>query len=238
VDKSTKQNGSRPVIDASVWPALLGGAAAEMPELLHEIEALSALRRIDVGASVLSRQLAATELVAVVDGVVGLGLQTSEGFQLERSVRAPQWLDLSSAWLGAGYAQDARVVERATVLYLPVAPLNALLQREPALQLGLTQALARQVHRLTAATQELMHKGAEKRLAAWLLQHHRQSAVNGSALVHLSERKRDIAAQLAIAPETLSRRMRELKRKGLIEVQGYRVQLLDLPALQREAAAH
>ena len=55
--------------------------------------------------------------------------------------------------------------------------------------------------------------------------------------MQLSERKRDIAAQLAIAPETLSRMMRELKRKGLIEVHGYRIQLLDLPALQREAAA-
>lgn len=238
VDTSTKHNGPRSVpIEASVWPALLGGAAAQLPELLQEIEALGARRRLDAGVSVLSRQLAATELVAVVDGVVGLGLLTSEGFQLERSVRAPQWLDLSSAWLGGSYAQDARALERATVLYLPVAPLRALMLREPALQQGLMQALAQQVHRLTAATQELMHKGAEKRLAAWLLQHQRQHAVNGHALVQLNERKRDIAAQLAIAPETLSRMMRELKRKGLIEVQGYRVQLLDLPALQREAAA-
>ena len=142
-----------------------------MPELLHEIEALAARRRVEPGAVVLSRQLAATELVAVVEGVVGLGLQTAEGFQLERSVRAPQWLDVSSAWLGASYAQDARALELSTVLFLPVAKLRQPLQREPALQQGLMHALAQQVHRLTAATQELMHKGAEKRLAAWLLQH-------------------------------------------------------------------
>ena len=42
----------------------------------------------------------------------------------------------------------------------------------------------------------------------------------------LGERKRDIAAQLAIAPETLSRLMRQLKIKGLIDVQGYTVRLL------------
>jgi len=240
VETTTKLNGSRPLQlpagDPGFWPALLGGAAA-LPALVQELDQLGAWRKLDPGAEVLSRQLAATELVAVVDGVVGLGLQVNGEFQLERSVRAPEWLDLSSAWLGGNYAQDARVLEKATVLFLPVAPLRPLLAREPALQQALMQALAQQVHRLTAATQELMHKGAEKRLAAWLLQHKRQGAVNGSALVQLSERKRDIAAQLAIAPETLSRMMRELKRKGLIEVQGYRVQLLDLPALQREAAA-
>lgn len=227
----------RPCIaDTHLGPLLLSGTAS-VPEALQEFEGLGAKRRLEVGESVLSRQLAATELVAVVEGVVGLGLQTGDSFQLERSVRAPQWLDLSSAWLGGNYAQDAKVLERATVLYFPIAPLRPLLHREPVLQQSLMQALAQQVHRLTAATQELMHKGAEKRLAAWLLQHHKQSAANGSMQVQLNERKRDIAAQLAIAPETLSRMMRELKRKGLIEVQGYRVQLLDLPALQREAAA-
>lgn len=240
MDSQIKVNGShhpRPgPSDAKVGPLLLGEAGTAS-EALQEFESLGARRRLDVGETVLSRELAATELVAVIEGVVGLGMQAGEAFQLERSVRAPQWLDLSSAWLGANYAQDARVLERATVLYFPIATLRPLLHREPVLQHSLMRALAQQVHRLTAATQELMHKGAEKRLAAWLLQHHKQSAANGSTLLQLNERKRDIAAQLAIAPETLSRMMRELKRKGLIEVQGYRVQLLDLPALQREAAA-
>ena len=53
--------------------------------------------------------------------------------------------------------------------------------------------------------------------------------------VVLSERKRDIAAQLGITPETLSRLLRSLTRKGLIEVVGYNVHVLDLPALRRLA---
>ncbi|MDM4766710.1 Crp/Fnr family transcriptional regulator [Pelomonas sp. SE-A7] len=235
MDSLASHNGSSQPRNSgtSPWFALLGSTAAQ-PPLLHQLDLLVARRQLEAGSNVLDRRLAATELVAVVEGGVGLGLLSTEGFQLERSVRAPQWLDLSSAWLGGSYVQDARALERSTVIYIPVAALRPLIQREPTLQLALMQALAQQVHRLTAATQELMHKGAEKRLAAWLLQH-RPAGSNGSALLQLTERKRDIAAQLAIAPETLSRMMRELKRKGLIEVQGYRVRLLDVAGLEREA---
>jgi len=76
-----------------------------------------------------------------------------------------------------------------------------------------------------------MHKDANSRLAAWL-----QRRLDGSQmLLHLDERKRDIAAQLGMSPETLSRQMRQLSRNGLIEVHGYQVRVLDGPGLQRLA---
>ena len=60
---------------------------------------------------------------------------------------------------------------------------------------------------------------------------------DGSITVALSERKRDIASQLAITPETLSRLLRQLSRKGLIYVMGYTVKVLDVAALRRLAEA-
>ena len=57
------------------------------------------------------------------------------------------------------------------------------------------------------------------------------------AVVTLHERKRDIAAQLGITPETLSRLLRQLSRKGLIEVRGYTVSVQDLGALRTLASA-
>ena len=55
-------------------------------------------------------------------------------------------------------------------------------------------------------------------------------------MVHLGERKRDIAAQLAITPETLSRLMASLSRQGVISVDGYIVSVHDRAALERIAA--
>nr|WP_276595162.1 helix-turn-helix domain-containing protein [Roseateles albus] len=76
-----------------------------------------------------------------------------------------------------------------------------------------------------------MSKDAQKRLVTWLLQ---RSPVQG-ADVALKERKRELAAQLAITPETLSRLLRQLMTAGLIEVKGYSIKLLNLAALQNLA---
>jgi CRP-like cAMP-binding protein len=54
-------------------------------------------------------------------------------------------------------------------------------------------------------------------------------------VVQLPMRKRDIASQLAITPETLSRLMRSFSSQGVIQVAGYTVHVIDLPALARLA---
>jgi CRP-like cAMP-binding protein len=213
------------------WQSLLGDLGAAELAGLRE---LALLRRLPAGAPVFGRGDLAAGLFAVLEGAVGLGQAMADagGFQLERTVRGPAWLDLASAWLPEGHALDARALGPACVAELPLPALRRLMQRHPLLAERLVRALAQQVRELGAVTHDLMHKDAEKRLAAWLLQQAR-----GLTELRLGERKRDIAAQLAITPETLSRMMRQLKLKGLIAVAGYAVQLLDpagLQALARE----
>ena len=84
-----------------------------------------------------------------------------------------------------------------------------------------------------------MHKDAPARLAAWL--HERcqpDPASPERALVQLPMRKRDIASQLAITPETLSRLMRSFSSQGVLLVAGYTVHVLDPAALQAIAGSH
>ena len=104
----------------------------------------------------------------------------------------------------------------------------------PALAPGFLAVLAEQVQRLALQTHELMHKDANSRLAAWLHRHLPTGAAPQTVL-QLKERKRDIAAQLGMSPETLSRQMRQLTRLGLIEVRGYEVRVLDGAGLERLA---
>lgn len=220
----------------SDWQALLSGTTLSPAELLA-LNAIARLRELPAGATVFARAQPASELLAVLSGSVGLGLaRVGQAAHLERSIRGPAWLDLGSAWLGEGHAQDAWSLSPVRILALPLPALRELMAVQPAMSERLLAGLARTVRSLVLMAHDLMHKDAEKRLAAWLLQGASSGCGEGPALLQLGQRKRDIAAQLAITPETLSRMMRQLKLKGLIEVQGYTVRLLDAGALRALAA--
>jgi CRP-like cAMP-binding protein len=235
------RTGSLLVDNTTVWATLLGGLSATPLPLdeLAALAALSQLRLVSQGQQVFDRLGVASTLVALRDGEVALGLRTADGtFRTERIVRGPAWLDLSSAWTGDTHVMDAQALGPATVVELPRAALAARLAVHPGLAQRVIEGLAREVQALATNTHELMHKDAPARLAQWL--HQRCEPVDGSgtqAVVRLHERKRDVASQLAITPETLSRLMRNFTRQGVIEVSGYLVRVLDTAALSRLAQA-
>ena len=224
--------------DAVFWGRVLGGAAL-VPDELAMLAQLASLRQVAAGQCLLCRSAAASTLVALHSGEVALGWRTAAGvFRTERIVRGPAWLDLGSAWLRGLHAMDAQAMGPASVVELPCDALAARLAALPSLAQRLIHGLAREVHALAANTHALMQQDAPGRLAQWL--HARCLPLPGSsgqAMVRLSDRKRDLAAQLAITPETLSRLLRSFSRQGLVEVAGYNVRVLDPAGLARVAAA-
>lgn len=224
--------------DSAFWGALLGSPAPG-PAECAALEALAQYRMVNQGQVVFSRMDLARNVVAVRDGEVALGFRTADGiFRTERLVRGPAWLDLASGWLGETHAMDAQAWTLATVVALPSETLQAQFERIPALSRRLIKGLAREVQALAVNTHELMHKDAPARLAQWLVQRCEPGDGEGAqAVVRLHERKRDVASQLAITPETLSRLMRSFTRQGVIEVAGYTLRVLDVAALKALAQA-
>jgi CRP-like cAMP-binding protein len=234
---------TRATASRRTWAALLDAPALGTAEA-QALDAIAQVRSVAAGQLIYTRRDPAQSLVALIEGDAALGLrQLADGqFRIERMLHAPGWLDLASAWLSGTHALDAQAVSDVTLLELPRSALGPLVEDDPHLGSLLIQALAREVRILTLNTHELMHKDAPARLAAWL---HQRCApvpeVPGQGQVLLRERKRDIASQLAITPETLSRLMRSFMTQGVIDVAGYNVRVLDLGALRKlaqdEAAA-
>lgn len=221
-----------PTVD---WPGVLGLAAPEAA-LAEALRHAAAVRDVPAGAPLLSRQQPAVSLVLVASGQVALGRSMPQGtFRPSRSVSGPAWLDATSAWLHRCYLNDAVAVTAARVAELPRAALEALMPRHAALAPALLRAQAGTVGGLAELVHDLAHKDAEGRFAAWLLR--RLPAPGEEPVIALHERKRDIAAQLAITPETMSRLCAQLVRKGVIEMRGYRLRLLDVPRLASLAGA-
>jgi CRP-like cAMP-binding protein len=224
--------------DGEYWRALLGSAALA-PAEVDALAAIALMRQVAQGEAVFTRAECATSLVALADGVVTLGYRTADGtLRTERIVRGPAWLDLGSAWLDEHHAMDARASTPSVIVELPCEALQAVLMRLPNLAKCFIHGLAVEVQALAVNTHELMHKDAPGRLAQWLTQRSEPSpGTDGQRIVRLSERKRDVASQLAITPETLSRLMRSFTRQGVIEVAGYTVRVLDPQALAKLAQA-
>lgn len=221
----------------SLWQRLFDASPLLTPADGQALDALVTQRVLASGDWVFTHRSPARALVLLLDGTVSLGHSDGAAMAPERLVRGPAWLDAASAWLaGATHALDARATGAVRVADLPRAGLQALLAQRPGLAPGLLAVLAEQVQRLSLQTHELMHKDANSRLAAWL-HRHLPAAPDTQGLLQLSERKRDIAAQLGMSPETLSRQMRQLSRRGLIEVRGYQVRVLDSVGLQQLAVA-
>jgi CRP-like cAMP-binding protein len=237
---ANRSSGGREV--AATDPAVARALAALLGTSLADgsgraVEAFARVRPLDAGRSVFARNERARSLVLLAQGDVALGLERAEqGFEVERIAHGPAWLDLASAWLGAPHAIDARAHSACVVVELPLDPLRERLEQQPALSLRLIHGLAQELQARASQTSGLMHLSAPARLAHWLRSHARNSAAQpGRSVVELSERKRDLAAQLAIAPETLSRLLRRLVSDGVIDVSGYTVHVRNRAALDELA---
>lgn len=223
-----------PLHDARMWNALLGGPALASGEVAA-LASVARARTVAAGEVVFTHDETANALVFVREGDVALGYRNADGeFRIERPVRGPGWLDQSAAWLDGKHVIDARTTTQAVVVELPRNLLEPVLRAHPDLSTRLIASLAGEVRSLAVNTHGLMHKDAPARFAQWLVDHIDSQGASG--VIRLAERKRDIASQLAVTPETLSRLMRSLTRKGMISVTGYTVVVHDRAGLERIAA--
>ncbi len=131
-----------------------------------------------------------------------------------------------SAHIGAVVAQ-----EPSEVVAVPVASVTCALEESPAFSLAMARALARSSVRQTEAIRELMFP-VPVRLARLLC---RRAGEAGSPEVDLDMSRAALAELLATVPETLSRALATLRRKGLVEVEGRIARIVDLPALRAYA---
>ena len=204
-------------------------------DLLQEVP--HKLRHYASGGVVFRRGTKPSGIMFLSTGKVSLGvLDGSELTHHLGDLQGPIWLDASEVVLQQNHVVDAVAQSGATVLVLSGAAFKTLAAKNPDVLSTVLRDVAR-AHRLQSelAVSRLV-KDADARCAEWLLRQAGPHTRSGDA-VTLAQRKRLIAAQLGIAPETFSRVLRHLRDRHLISGTGRNLRLLD-PVGLRQLAGH
>jgi CRP-like cAMP-binding protein len=194
-------------------------------------------QHLPAGTVLFRRSEFPSNALRLLEGTVNLGWLDGPVMQQLGQVQGPCWLDVSALVLGSSHTLDARAQSDIKVCHWPLTWAREQWRTlsDTATQWLTDMAqLQRQQAQLAGSRLAL---GADARLAQWLLQH--AEPVQGEApekastwRVVFNDKKRMVAAQLGISPETFSRMLRHFREQCLISGSGRDLFLVNLTGLQ------
>jgi CRP-like cAMP-binding protein len=126
------------------------------------------------------------------------------------------------------YPANGVALENSKVILVQRTGFRDLICRKPELSLHMLASMSLHLKHLVQTLQDYKGRQIEGRLADWLLKH----APPGAESFELPVTKKNLAGQLGVTSETLSRTFARFRDEGLIRVEGPRVHLLNLAGLR------
>ncbi|TAM10763.1 MAG: Crp/Fnr family transcriptional regulator [Nevskiaceae bacterium] len=178
----------------------------------------------------------ASEFYVVCEGSIKLFRDSAQGLEkIMRLARAGQGFAESVLFSDPPhYPVHAEAIGHTRVIAVERSPYLALLEASGDTCRAVMQQMVKRIYAHWDEIEMLTLHSSSARVARYLLGLHDRGPHDQSVL-KLPVAKVLIAAELGLAPETLSRAFRRLTDGGLIEVAGATVTIRDFPALQRRA---
>jgi CRP-like cAMP-binding protein len=184
-------------------------------------------RTAAAGTVLLKRGGTPASVMYVESGRVALGVLQDNALEHQLGeIQGPFWLEATAAVLSLPSAVDAIAETDVVLRRIPLSRFRQSLAAMPVAARTVMQDVATAHRRQTELAVSRLAKDAEARCAEWLLRHAKPGE-KGALAVPLEQRKRLIAAQLGIAPETLSRVLRHLRERSLISGTGRVLNVID-----------
>jgi CRP-like cAMP-binding protein len=191
------------------------------------------VEELPCGSVLLRRGQVANKALHLLSGRVAFGV-IEQGVLAHQLgvIEGPLWLEAAAAMLGLPHAVDALAESPVRLQSMTAGQLKKQLQNLPEPLQTLMFDLAKAQRQQIEVAVSRLAKDADARFAEWLLRHAEPADAQGKLAVILHDRKRLIAAQLGIAPETFSRVLKHLRDRKLISGGGRILNLLDPTGLQ------
>jgi len=200
-------------------------------DVLKIIDRILVRREFNRGGHIFSEGSESTGFYIVINGRVKVYKLSADGKeQILHIVKQNELLGAVSAFAGGPYPAHADAMEKTEALYFPRDEFLELVKTEPSVVMNMITNLAFRLHMFTRMIEDLSLKEVPGRLAAYLLYLCDQHGCSDSVEIDIT--KGQLASLLGTIPETLSRILKKMSERDILQVSGRTIKLLDREALQ------
>lgn len=141
----------------------------------------------------------------------------------------------AAIFIGKSYPAFAETIIDSKVIYFEKNRFLKTLEKNPKVSLNLIISLSMLLKKMVDLVDNVSLKKVDVRLSEYLLEEGVRSGkkINNNIVFHLHISKTELAKKIGTVNETLSRALKRLKEKGIIDVNGKVITLLDILALQK-----
>lgn len=137
---------------------------------------------------------------------------------------------------GGNYPASVSAVENSTLLFIGKQDFHALCLAHPQVALKVLRVIGARLRKLVGIIEELSFTTVRHRLAAFLVRLARREGtrVDGGVAITLPASNQELAAQIGTVRELVSRNLSRFQSEKLIQMDGRRVVITDVKALEAE----
>jgi len=194
-------------------------------------------RKFSAGEIVFSEDDPCTGMYVVESGHVRIFKTSPGGREQVLSIEGPGG---SVAELpvfdGGNYPASVSAVENSTLLFIGKQDFHALCLAHPEVALKVLRVIGARLRKLIGIIEELSFTTVRHRLAAFLVRLVRREGtrVEGGVTITLPASNQELAAQIGTVRELVSRNLSRFQSEKLIQINGRRVVIADVKALEAE----
>jgi CRP-like cAMP-binding protein len=205
---------------------------------LDDLVAIARTRRLESGDILFSAGDQAKGFYVLLAGKIKLYKISPDGKEyILRVVGGGQTFAEAAAFSGLAYPVFAESMSQCRLVYFDADDFRNLIQKSPQLALNMIATMALLLQSLNQKIEDLSLREVGARLCRHLLSRARreQSEAKDGTTLQLETTKSALAASLGTISETLSRTFKKLQNRGILQVDGSSVTLLDCEQLEEIA---
>ena len=223
-----KKNNSYPEsFDMSAIPLFHG-----LPDdQLRDLTQIAVNKHFNKGQIIFSEDEEADGFYVVVEGLVKIFKLSVEGKEQILHIFGPgEPFGEVPVFTGQHFPAHAEAIAESRLCFFPRDAFTDLIQKNPSLALNMLAVLSLRLRQFAVKIEHLSLKEVPGRLAAYLLDLAEEKDMNDSVDLKIS--KQQLASLLGTIPETLSRILARMTKRGLIQVDGPHIKIVDPEGLE------